>query len=160
MHLSFMLMALFFTTSCDKWKPLAIAPFEKKETKRIFCSLMAIAEKEYGIKPINNLRKPQPIKDFVRSFNSPALFKNNLEKAFLDNGYSYPKTLNKVASSGLTVIMDFDGGAGMIVLLTMPSKGLKRKEIHTIFSGQELKDFEAVLDLVDRYLCCPLLDDF
>jgi hypothetical protein len=84
-----------------------------------------------------------------------------LEEAFFKNGYSYSKTLNKVANGdGFTIIMDFDGGADMIILLAMPSKGVKRKEIGTIFSGQELKDFEAVLTIIDKYLCCPLPEDF
>jgi hypothetical protein len=65
-------MALFLINSCDKWKSLPAAPFEKKKVKRIFYSLVGIAEKEYGIKPIKNLRKPQPIKDFVRSFSTTA----------------------------------------------------------------------------------------
>ena len=160
LYFSFALIVLFFITSCDKLIPPTNAPFEKKEVKLIFYSLMEIAEKEYGIKPIKNLRKPQPIKDYVRSFNSHALFKKNLENAFLKNGYSYSKTLNEVARNGITIIMDFDGGVDMIVLLVMPSKGIKIKEIDTIFSGQELKDFETVLDLVDRYMCCPSLDDF
>lgn len=159
-QISFALIALLLITSCGNWKPLATAPFEKEVVKRIFFSLMEIAEEKYGIVPIDNLKHPQPIKDFVRSFRSPALFKKNLEEAFIKNGYSYSKTLNEAARDGLNIIMDRDGGAGMVVLLTMPAKGLKRRELDTIFAGQELKDFEAALGLVDRYLCCPLFDDF
>ena len=75
---------------------------------------------------------------------------------------SFNKVLEReiLTKNGKTIIMDFDGGVDMIVLLVMPSKGIKIKEIDTIFSGQELKDFETVLDLVDRYMCCPSLDDF
>ena len=143
-----------------RFRPLTVAPFEQSEVKRVFYSLMSIAEQEYGINPINNLRDPQPRKEFVRSFDSPLVFKQTLEQAFSENGYSYSKTLDAIAADGLNIIMDSSGGAGMVVLLTMPVKGLKRREIDTVFSGRELKNFKASLDLIDQYLCCPLLDDF
>lgn len=142
-----------------RFRPLTVAPFEQSEVKRIFYSLMDIAE-DYGIGPITNLKDPQPLKEFVRSFDSPLVFKQTLKRAFSENGYSYSKTLDAIAADGLNIIMDSSGGASMVVLLTMPAKGLKRREIHTVFSGRELTDFKAALDLIDQYLCCPLLDDF
>lgn len=121
---------------------------------------MKIAEDEYGIRPIKNLREPEAVKKIVRSFDSPLVFKQILEQAFSANGYSYSETLKAIAADGLNIVMDSSGGAGMAVLLTMPVKGLKKNEIDTVFAGQELADFKEAITLVDRYLCCPVPEDF
>ncbi len=119
-HISFTIIALLLITSCDRSKPPATAPLEVTVVKKIFLSLMDLSARQYGITPIDNLRSPQSLKDFVRSFSSLALFKKSLEKSFAQNRFSYSKTLHNVAAGGVSVLMDFEGGPGAVILLAMP----------------------------------------
>ncbi len=136
------------------------APFEKQAVREIFHSLMKIAKEQHNIAPIENLKDPVRIDKYVLSFDSSALFHENLEEAFLQNGYSYTETLKQVADTGLTVLTDYDGGAGMSILLAMPAKGIKTKDWTTLFQEDDLKNFQVLMEMYDNYLCCPLLEDF
>jgi hypothetical protein len=132
---------------------------EEQVVYNIASSLRHIAEEEYGIKPVASFKDPEIVKDFVRSFPDAHTFKDVLEKAFHENWSSYGKTLNMLARADFDMLLTWEGFA-MSILVTMPAKGVPEGKLDTLFTGGELKDFLALQNVVDEYLCCMMLDDF
>lgn len=81
-----------------------------------------------------------PIKD-------PLIQKKFLTIAFSKNGYSYSKTLHKVAEFGFTLEQ-----RQLVQILLAPIVDLEsEKEIPTIYSGQELTDVMQIVQIVKNF---------
>ena len=81
-----------------------------------------------------------PIKD-------PLIQKRILTVAFSKNGFSYPKTLHKVAEFGFTVQQ-----LPLVQILLAPIMDLESEnDIPTIYSGQELTDVMQIVKIMKNY---------
>jgi len=77
----------------------------------------------------------------------PLLMKRLLNDAFIKNGYSYSRTINKVAEFGFTIEQ-----IQLVQILLFPISNLESKtEISTVFSGQELYDVNKILKMLENY---------
>lgn len=81
-----------------------------------------------------------PIKD-------PLIQKKILTNAFSKNGYSYSKTLHKVAEFGFTIQQ-----RPLVLILLAPIVDLESEtDIPTVYSGQELTDVLQIVKIMNNY---------
>jgi hypothetical protein len=115
----------------DNYNSLVPAPFYEYAFEKILATMMSIASSENIELPVNN----------------PMLHKRLIEEAMWKNGYSYAKTLHKLAEYGFTPA-EFQ----YVGILLAPVNKLETESLlSTIYSGQELIDVKKILRIMNNY---------
>jgi hypothetical protein len=117
--------------SPNDYNGLVPAPFFEYAFEKILATMMSIASSENIELPVNN----------------PMLHKRLIEEAMWKNGYSYAKTLHKLAEYGFTPTeFQYVG-----ILLAPVNKLETESQLPTVYSGQELIDVKKIIRIMNNY---------
>jgi len=115
----------------DYYNSLVPAPLYDYLFEKVLTTMMSLASAENIQLPINNPKEQRKL----------------LENAFKKNGYSYSKTLHKLAEYGFSP-SEFQ----YVQILLMPVMELESEsQIANIYSGQELSDVKKIMKIMNNY---------